>query len=168
MKPIRAYFILVLVAAWPHVASAQSKPWSVCQVLNSASDHQTVSIHAALALTRHQSYVFEGTGRDPCPGWPKRFLTAPAAIPLFLGKYAGVPVSDQLVHDFLDFSQKLRTLESANPSARHMVTITGVLIRKRWPLIFRSGDGTYVGWGEGLDGGSAAILVVTSIPIEDR
>jgi hypothetical protein len=161
--------ILATVAAgWPLVLNAETRPLSVCEALNSTADHQAVVIHAAIVTYRHGAYIFEGTGQDPCPGWPKRFFTAPAAIPLFLGPFRGVHLPDGMVQGYLDFSRRLRNLQSSSPSVRHMVTISGVIIRKPWPLIFRNTDGTYGGWGEGIDGSSAAMLVVTSVPLEDR
>lgn len=139
----------------------------VCAALNSAADHQEVVIHAAMVWYRHGTYIFEGTGREPCPGWPKRFFTAPANIPLNLGRYPGLLLNNQLFWDLMDFCHYLGRLHKANPSSRQMVTIRGVIIRKALPLIYRSWDGGYIGWGEGIDGGNAAMLVVTSVPILD-
>jgi len=167
MKTAYLTFI-AMIAGWPQHLNAQVRPLSVCEALNSAGDHRAVLIHAAIASTQHQTYLFEGTGRDRCPGWRKRFFTAPSAIPIVFSSYSGVHVSDTLFRENLDFVQHLRSLQKANPSAHHMVTISGVLIRKSWALIFRRAGGAYVGWGEGLDGGSAALLVVTSAPIWDR
>lgn len=161
-------FVATIAAAWPQLVSGQARPLSVCEALNSAADHQAVVIHAAIASTRHGTYIFEGTGREPCPGWPKRFFTAPSSIPIFVGPYPGLRVPDHLLRDYRPFGEHLRILQSANLSALHMVTISGVIIRKLGRLSFRSADGSYFGWGEGLDGGSAAMLVMTSVPIEDR
>jgi hypothetical protein len=166
-----AYLTFIATTAvwwWPHSLRAQVRALSVCQALNSAADHQRVLIHAAIASTQHQTYLFEGNGRDPCPGWRKRFFTAPSAIPIVFGSYSGVHVSDNLLRDNLEFVQRLKGLQKADPSALRMVKIGGVLIRKRWTLVFRRANQAYVGWGEGLDGGSAALLVVTSAAIEDR
>ena len=168
MKITCLTFIVTVSAAWAQSLGAPARPLSICEALNSAFDHQAVLIHGAIGSTRHTTYLFEGTGQDPCPGWRKRFFTAPSAIPIVVGSYSGVHVPDKLFRDYLDFEQRLKSLQRANPSASNMVTIGGVLIRSRWPLIFRRADGGYVGWGEGLDGGSAALLVVTSVPVEDR
>jgi len=62
----------------------------------------------------------------------------------------------------------VRRLKGTDQSAHHMVTMSGVLIRRSWALIFRRANGAYIGLGEGLDGGSAALLVVTSTAVEDR
>lgn len=159
--------VTLTLAAWPQSLSAQPRPLGVCEALNSAVDHQAVVIHANLALTPHLTYVFDGTADEPCPGWRKRFITAPAAIPILIGSYSEVRVPDSLRNDLTNFLLHLRG-RTVNRSGRFMVTISGVLIRKPWLLTFRGATGEYVGWGEGLYGGFAALLVVTSVPIEDR
>ena len=168
MKTVYLVSIMSIVTASTHLLLAQTRPLSVCEALNSAADHQAVLIHATVASTRHGSYLFEGTGQDPCPGWRKRFFTAPAAIPIVTGSYGRVHVPADLFRSYFDFEQRMNSLRKADPSAHFAVTISGVIIRKKWPLIFWSADGEYVGWGEGANGGSAAVLVVTSAPIEDR
>jgi hypothetical protein len=167
---MKAYLLFVAaIAAWcPRALCGQLRPLSVCEALNSVADHQSVRIRAELASTRHETYLFEGTGQDPCPGWRKRFFTAPASLPIIIGSYSGVRVSHDLFRDNLEFVLHLKDLYKTNPSAHHMVTIKGVLIRKPWMLIFRSADGSYFGFGEGIEGGSAALLVVTSPIMEDR
>jgi hypothetical protein len=65
-------------------------------------------------------------------------------------------------------SPDLNRFQKANPDARLTVTIRGIVIRRRWPLVFWNSKGEYCCWGEGIDGGVAAVLVVTSTPIEDR
>jgi hypothetical protein len=159
-------FAVVIAAGWPQLLCGQTRPMSVCDALNSAADRQVVVIRAAIASTPHQTFLFEGTGRDPCPGWRKRFFTAPSVIPTIFGSYAGVHVPDNLLLENLHFVQHLKSIQQVKPSAQLFVTVKGVLIRKRWPLIFRNSDGIYCCWGEGVDGGSAAVLVVTSTPIE--
>jgi len=160
-------FMATIAAAGSLPLSAQERTLGLCETLNSAVNHQAVVIHTPMGVTRHGTFLFEGTGQDPCPGWPKRFFTAPSAIPVIIGYYPGIRVSDDLYRDNFDFVQRLRTLEKANPSFRHMVTIRGVLVRKPWLLSFRGRDGSYGGWGEGVNGGAAAVLVVTA-PIEDH
>ena len=142
--------------------AAQARPLSVCEALNMAADHQSVTIRARIGSTRHEKYLFEGTGQDPCPGWRKRFFTAPAAIPLILGSYSNISVSDSVSRENLSFVERLSEALKSGVMAPRIVTLSGILIRKRWPLIFRSSDGSYCCWGEGIDGGSAAIVVVTT------
>ena len=161
-------FVAMFAAGWSQSMNSQTRPMSVCDALNSAGDHQVVVIHAAIASNRHQTFLFEGTGRDPCPGWRKRFFTAPSAIPIAIGSYPGVHVSDRVFRANLDFVQRLRGLQEANPSARHRATVSGILVRARWFPIFRSANDVYCCWGEGADGGYAAVLVVTSAITEER
>lgn len=168
MKIACLTFLTAITAAFSQPLGAEARALSVCDVLNSAADHQTVLVHASIASNGHMVYLFDGTGSDPCPGWRKRFFTAPATIPILTGSYAGVHVSSELFRECLDFSQRLTSLQKANRYTHHMVTIGGVVIRKRWPLIFRSGDGSYVDLGGGVVGGYEAFLVVTSAPVLDR
>lgn len=168
MKIAYLTLMVTITIGCPKLTHAQARPLSVCEALNASTDHQTVLIHAAVAATRHETYLFDGNGQDPCPGWRKRFFTAPAAIPLVTVSYAGVQVPTRLFQDYLDLEQRLKSLQSANPFARNMVTIKGVVIRKPWTLIFRQADGAYVGLGAGLNGTSAALLVVTSAAVVDR
>jgi hypothetical protein len=168
MNTANLKFIAIIAAAWPLSMKAQVWPLGVCDALNSIRDHQAVVIRAAVASTRHQTFLFEGTGKDPCPGWPRRFFTAPSVIPIVIYSYSRVHVSDDQARRTLDFELRLKKLQEADPSAPHMVTLSGVLIRKRWLLVFRTSDGTYCCGGVGLDGGYAALLVVTSIVAEGR
>ena len=141
---------------------------SVCDALNSAADRQAIVIHAVIASNRHGTFLVEGTGQDPCPGWRRRFLTAPSAIPLVFGSYSGVHVPDDLSRENMAFILRLKRPAKEDPRTRLVVTARGVLIRKRWPLIFRMADGSYCCWGEGIGGGSASVLVLTSSLVEDR
>ena len=162
-----ATFIATVACMLSQQLGAQERPMGVCDSLNSAKDHQSIVIHAAIMSTRHETYLFEGTGQDPCPGWRKWLFTAPASIPIVVGSYFGVQVSDSLFSNYVDFIQRLKSRQKTTKSAHKMVTVSGVIIRKPWPLAFRGREGTYVGWGEGINGGSAALLVLTSIPIAD-
>ena len=168
MKIVYLTFIATTAACWTQSLGAQVRPLGVCEALNSAADHQRVLIHAAMGSTQHMTFLYEGTGTDPCPGWRKYLFTAPSTIPLVTTSYSGIHVPSGLFYDYIQFAKRLRDLHRGNPSAQSMVTISGVLIRPRWPLIFMSARGEYFGWGEGLNGGYASILVVTSAPIEDR
>jgi len=156
-------FLAVIAAGCPLSAKAQVHPLTVCEALNSVRDHETIAIRAPV-VSVHGTALLEGTGQDPCPGWPQRFFTAPSAIPLLFGSIFGVHVSPSVLHDSIEFVVRLRKLQEENPSNRHTVTVNGVLIRKRWPIIFRAHDGTFCCWGLGPHGGYAALLVVTSTP----
>ena len=167
MKTLHLIVTVTIAIGLPESLVAQTRPLGICQALNSAANHQLVTIHGRVVLS-HGDYLVEGTGRDPCPGWRTRLFTAPASIPLVIESYNGVRVPEGLIRNYVDFMVRLRSLQKANPSAQHMVTISGVLIRKALPLSFRGSGGSYAGWGEGAEGGFAAELVVTSLPVEDR
>lgn len=160
--------IALLAVAWPVAALAQARTVGVCEALNSSSDHQDVAIRATLALTRHGAFLIEGTGRDPCPGWPPHLFTAPSAIPLFNGSNYGVRVADSQVRKTLGLFVHLRNGQGSDTATHRVVTASGVLIRKTWLLVFRSSDGTYCCGGVGPDGGYAALLVVKSVLGPDR
>lgn len=167
MKLAYLGMILLMGTIWTPSMSAQTRPLSVCEALSSVGDRQHVNIRAAISST-HGTYLYEGTGQEPCPGWRRRFFTAPSAIPLAIGSYSGVHVPEDQVRLTLDFLIHLKARQRENPSARYVVTASGVFVRKRWPLLFRGAGGTYCCWGEGVDGRSAAILVVMSTPIEEH
>jgi hypothetical protein len=161
----RAYlaFFAVIAAGCPLSADAQVRPLTVCEALTSVRDREAIVIRAHV-VSVHWTELLEGTGEDPCPGWPRRFFTAPSAMPLLWGSIFGVHVSEAVLHDCIEFGVRLHKLQKEDPSNRRAVTVNGVLMRKRWPVIFMAHDGTYCCWGLGPDGGYAALLVVTSAP----
>ena len=159
-------FVALITAGWLQSLEAQQRALGVCEALNSVRDHQAVTIHAAIASTRHATFLFEGTAENPCPGWPTRFFTAPAVIPVLLS-YPGVRGWDGLSRANLDFMVRLKNMQRADRSKRQIVTVTGVFIRNGSLLSFRKADGSYFRWGDDFFGGAAAFLVATE-PIEDR
>jgi len=156
------------VLLWAHPGIAQQPRLGVCEALDSGVDHQEVVLHGKIASTVHDFYLFEGNGRDPCPGWPKNWFTAPAAIPLVVSTYSDIQVPINLTRNLFDYSRDLRQFLGANRFVAPTATVKGTLVRKPVPLIFRFSDGSYAGWGEGFEGGSAAVLVLKSVPIQDR
>jgi hypothetical protein len=155
--------VALCAVSWPVAAVAQGRALGVCEALNSVEDHKEVVIRADLALTRHDTFLAEGTGEDPCPGWRQRLFTAPSVIPLVNGSAYGVSVPESQVHQTLDLFIRLRMLQSANPASRPVVTLKGVLIRRKWLFVFRSSDGTYCCYDGAGIGNVAAALVVTSV-----
>jgi hypothetical protein len=155
--------VMLLVATLSIAANPEPRTVGVCEALDSIGDHQTVAIRATLSLNRHGTFLVEGTGNDPCPGWPSHFFTAPSAIPVFNGPGFDVRVPGVEVQRTLDILVKLRNAHIANPSRTFSTTLNGVLIRKRWSLIVRYPDGTYHGDGFGPASDCAALLVVTSV-----
>ena len=74
---------------------------------------------------------------------------------------------DSVLRGSLAFTLRLKAMQRAEPAGLRLVTAKGVLRRKPWLLSFRRADGWYGGWGEGPDGGNAAVLVLTSVPAEE-
>jgi len=161
----RAYriFIGAVFIGWAFSMSAQVRPLGVCEALNSVEDRQQVVIRAAVRSTRHGIFLFEGTGQDPCPGWPARLFTAPATIPLLSATYPGVGTSIEQARKSENLALRLRRLQASNPASLYIVTVRGVILRKRLLLTVRFGDGSYCCGGFRLDGSYAALLAVTAI-----
>jgi len=147
--------------------AAAERPMGVCEAFNSAVDHQVVTIEARIAFTTHLTYLFEGTGRDPCPGWRKRIFAAPSVIPIAIGARE-IRMPKVLIYEWLELFGIWRMRDRAGPSLKLIGTVRGVIIKKQFPLSFRLSDGEYFGWGEGLDGAYAAVIVPTSLPIVTR
>jgi len=57
---------------------------------------------------------------------------------------------------------RLRTERATPPMPIH-AQVTGLLVRKMLPFIFRQSDGVYVGNGFGQAGGYPALLVIRTI-----
>src|SRR5579863_1830773 len=112
---------LGLIGAQP--ITAESRTMTVCEALNSAADHQPVVIRGTFFSFRHGTFISQGTGDDPCPGWPRYLFTAPSMIPIYLYSYSGVSVPDQLRHDMFDFLARFRSAHNGDPYANHVVTI---------------------------------------------
>jgi hypothetical protein len=157
-------FALIIAGQLSLQLHAEQRQLGVCEALKSGEDHQTVEIRATIAATNHSVLLYEGDAHEPCPGWRSRFLTAPSAILLLFGSYPGIQVSGDTTREIDDFLNRIRALQRAEPSARRIVTVRGVLIRKRLPLMIRGVDGVYCCWGEGVNGDFGAALVVTAPP----
>jgi hypothetical protein len=117
--------------------------------------------------SRQGNYLEEGTGRDPCPGWRGRLFTARSAVGVVLAPYPGISVPDTIRRTNLSLVERLRAQHDANPRSRHTVTITGVLVRTSVLGFYRRADGSYIDLRSGTEEPTAAILVATSIVIED-
>jgi len=167
MNIVRLVVVPLLFAGCLHPLKAESSPITVCDALNAAANREVVIIHAPVAVTRHGTFLIEGAGQEPCPDGRKHFLTAPALIPLIIGKYPGIPVPDSLYRENFDFVQRLRNSSRPGQPIWPIVTVSGVIVRKRWPLIFRF-ENDYWYWGNGLEDRFAAILIATSTLVEDH
>jgi hypothetical protein len=144
------------------VLSAQDRPISVCEALNSVRDHQVVVVRAKVEATRHEISLSAGLGGEPCEGWPRRYFTAPSLIPIFVSAPGVHPTEVQTAAN-LEFIRRLARVRAEHRPSDYMATIKGTLLRKTMPLIFRSPGGDYIGFGFGLDGAYAAAIVVQSI-----
>jgi hypothetical protein len=157
-------FLLVLLLVSMAFAAAQTEPMSVCQMLDSASDHQEVVARVKISGGYYHGFgLSEGLHGDPCPGWRKRFFTAPSVLMPMFSSCCGVQLSQdesRMVRDFLDRLWD----ESRNNSTRDLtVTLRGVIVKKAWPWIFRRSDGVYMGNAFGPTGGYPAIFVIKEI-----
>jgi hypothetical protein len=153
---------LGLIGAPP--ITAQPRTMTVCEALNSAADHQPVVIRGRIVAFHRAAWITQGTGDDPCPGWPRYLFTAPSIIPVCLYSCSGVSVPDPLRRDVFDFLERLVSAWRADPHAKHVVTIRGVFVRNPWPFDFRTREGD---WLELNRYAAVAQLVVTSVPVEE-
>jgi hypothetical protein len=88
-----ALFVLSYVAA-TSPPMAQGEPLSVCQMLNSTRERQEVTVRGVVTGGRHGYFLTEGIGDEPCPGWPRRYFTSPAAVGLEFFPLLGVQLTD--------------------------------------------------------------------------
>jgi hypothetical protein len=136
----------------------------VCEALDSPAGTREVVLRARLGGSYIHGYALtDNFVEDACPGWRRRFFTAPPWIPLSFSSDLGVHLTkDQERRNFEFFGKlcKLDTREWVHPT----VTITGVLVRQFWPFIFRAKNGEY--FGDALDpySHSLAVFVITEPP----
>jgi hypothetical protein len=140
-------------------ASAQTKVMGVCEALNSAISSEEVIIHGTYNSWMEGAGFSEGLDGEPCPGWRKRFFTAPAFIDA--SRFSERMSLEQKQAYF----EILKKQVSAHGAFTGPLAIKGVLIKKFWLFIFRGRDGVYWGNGFGPYGGYLAELVMTEPPI---
>jgi hypothetical protein len=160
---MRLTSIFLLVAC---DASAQTKPMGVCEALESPAGQREVVLRARLGGGHYHGWVLVDTfSDDPCPGWRRRFFTAPPWIPLYFSSDLGVQLAKEQERRNFEFLLKLYKLD--RPSwVRPTITIRGVLVKQFWPLIFRAKDGQYIGDALGPHNNAAlAVLIMTEPPI---
>jgi hypothetical protein len=159
---LRAFFVIATLGS----AAAQTQPMSVCQMLDSAADHQEVVARVKIAGSHHHGFwLTEGPNVDPCPGWRKRFFTAPSALIPIVSSRFGVHLTPEEERAGRDFLNRLFDLSRRDTRATNDLTVTlkGVFVRKAWPWIFRGRSGDWVGNGFGPSGGCAAVFVIKEI-----
>lgn len=122
---------------------AQKAPMSVCEALDSPVGHEELTIRGLLTGEFHHGFFLsDGLGTDPCPGWRRRFLTAPSVLGLLFQSARGVEITDKEEQLDRAFIENLWDVSGKRP-VKQVVTVRGVAVRDRWSLIFRRADGTY-------------------------
>jgi hypothetical protein len=163
-----ALFAIVAMTGISRVIAGQDKPLSVCQALKFTRDHEEVDVRGEISGWRHGYFLSESTKADPCPGWQWPFLTGPSTLPLEFVSSSGVQLTERQARLNRDFIVRWRRLNSESGLNHFPFTVTGVMVRKPWPMIFRHADGTYFGTGFGPDGAYSAFLVMKSIREEGK
>jgi hypothetical protein len=158
---------LVFVAA-VGAQTVPTKAYSVCDVvgLSTTLAGKTILVRGLLGGTAQHGYMlYQGLADDPCPGWPRRYFTAPSAILLSFS----LPEDDGAART----SAVLPCVRAyqAKGNKRLAAEIEGTLVKKRWfPIIFRRPDGAYYGLyhsGFGQFGGFPLMLEVRAAKCGD-
>lgn len=125
------------------MSAAQNAPLSVCEALDLRSSHEELTIRGLLTGEIHHGFFLsQGIDADPCPGWRRRFITAPSVMGLVFQSALGVAVTEREQQLNRAFIETLWNV-SGNRPVKQVVTVRGTAVRDRWPLIFRRADGTY-------------------------
>jgi hypothetical protein len=166
MSRLSRAFVVILCAG-TYRSSAQQNSLSVCKALSSVGDRQEVTIRGRIAGTwRHGFFgLDEGIHGDPCQGWRARFFTAPSFIPLMYVSALGVQLTNEEERRNFAFVRELFSMSHQTNPNPITVSVSGVVVRKQLPLIFRRVDGSY--FGNGIVGGYPTVLVVRSIWKDD-
>jgi hypothetical protein len=139
------------------------EPLPVCGALDQSNElnGKGVRVRGFLQGSPHHGYSLwasQEAAKDPCPNWPKHFLTAPAIIEIgesITGTRGG--------EEYRDLAIEMNHRYSSNDYSSMEVEAEGILETK-WPLfIIRKQDGSYIGNGYGQNGGRAALLHIRSI-----
>ncbi len=165
MKNARLIFCsIAIVAGIAQTTRAESAPLTVCEVLSLGSDRHEVTVRGEVVGSHHHGFALSaGLNGDPCPGWRRNLFTAPSIIPFGSNPDFGVHLTDQQKESDREFFLRLRQLSLEGRLNNPTVTVTGVVVRKTWSLIFRRADGSYFGTGIDPQGASPLYLVITSI-----
>jgi hypothetical protein len=144
-------------------AAAQIRTLGVCEALNSTISREEVVIQGRLTLWQHGMAFFEEPNAAPCPGWRRRFFTAPAAIDI---TFESIPEARTPIRreEALEFLRKISARSVRGTVTIPSLSLRGVLAKKFWPCIFRARGGEWIGQGFGANGAYLAELIVTEIP----
>jgi hypothetical protein len=166
------FVLLLLLAAIFYPARSQTRSLTVCEAYDRhISSGQDVVIQALIAGESHHGYyLIESLSGEACPGWPKRFFTAPPFMGLAFGSFGGVQVSKEQERADMAFLDKLWQLSRAKQFSPFRVLVSGVIVKKSWSMTFRlpipiwsGGDPIYQGNGWGAYGEIPALIVAKSI-----
>jgi hypothetical protein len=141
-------FPLLLVAMAGGYTQAQVQrqpsPITVCQMLDLGPDHEVVVRGEIFGTPEHGYFLDQGIGGDPCPGWRKRFFTSSSSTAIAFFSSHGVRLSTEEERLNRELLQRLGRFSDGHVVQRYKVTVSGVLVRRPSPLIFRRTNGGYV------------------------
>jgi hypothetical protein len=136
------FFMVTLLAATVSLGNAQRVPVTVCRMLDAMSDHEELTVRGEIiGESHHGFFLSEGINGDPCPGWRRRFLTAPSVVGLQFVSSHGVQLTKEQEQSNRTFLERLITL---GQPVKRRVTVTGVAVKNPGSLIFRRADGSYL------------------------
>lgn len=145
------------------LAVAQDMPVTVCQALNSVQDHKDVTVTGILIGESHHGFSLSGgINGDPCPGWPRRFFTAPSIVGLDFTSAHAVKLTEEQKQLNLSFLDRLWRSDHGSP-VQLPVIVRGVLVKRPWSLIFRRSDGSYISTNFDPYGWLPVTIVIKSI-----
>ncbi len=154
---------MLLLATLCVISQGLGEALSVCEALNQSNEinGKQITVRGFLqGSPRHGYWLYSSreAHRDPCRGWPTRFLTAPAIIGV------GEPIAGTRGPDeYRDLVIEMNHRYSADDYSSMEVEAEGILVSK-WPLlIIRKQDGSYMGNGYGQYHDLAAVLHLRSI-----
>jgi hypothetical protein len=164
---------LLLLLAVAALTPLASQTLSVCQTLDQSLrlNGRTVRVRGFLGgSTQHGFFLFHAPdySSEPCRGWPRTFLTAPAILDLGSAKEPGLRPS-RLEQDRIDrVFQKMRDKERRLDFSPVAVEVTGRLRRKWFAISLRWPGSPWVGNGFGVDGDILAQIEVQAIRELDK
>ena len=161
-RPTKGSTRILVFAAFAGIAAAQTTPISVCEMLNSATEHQHLTVRGEVMGEPHHGYYLgeEGLDGDPCPGWRRRFLTSPSALRLGLFSNFGVQLTQAQADSNLAFLRRLNMV-SRGSVIRCNVTVEGVFARQPSFWMIRRSNGAYQCWRN--DWSCIGVFVLKSI-----
>jgi hypothetical protein len=135
---------------------------TVCEVLDNSKqlNGSMVTVHGYLQGSSRHGYSLYASaeGRDdPCPGWRRRYLTAPSIIEL------GEALEPTGATSYAALITETKRRASGGDFASIRVEVVGQLIRKDFFFINKQSEGGFAGNGFGENGGRAVILRPKSI-----